>query len=86
MTCLYVRELDKDQIWAQLELRAQHVCKMLEYASDSPEEPTEYYISPTTTTNNMGQTCSDEDGSDISSGESDGDSEMYDEGMSSGEG
>src|SRR4030088_3274440 len=36
LTCLYVQGLDKDQIWAQLELRAQSICKMLEYALNGP--------------------------------------------------
>ncbi len=86
LTCLFVQDLDKDQIWAQLELRAQHVCKMLECALDGPEEPTGNSISLATTTDNMGQTSSDEDGSDTSSGESDDDSEMYEDvGRSSGE-
>lgn len=81
LTCLYVQDLDKDQIWAQLELRAQHLCKMLERALDGPEEPTEHSISPTTTTDD-----SEEGGSDTSSGESDDDSESYEEGGgSSGE-
>ncbi|KAH9082046.1 U3 small nucleolar ribonucleoprotein complex, subunit Mpp10 [Lactarius deliciosus] len=86
LTSLFVQNLDKDQIWAQLELRAQHVCKMLECALDGPEEPAKYSISSATTTDNMGQTPSDEDGSDISSEESDDDSEMFEEvGGSGGE-
>ena len=31
--------LDNDQIWAQLELRAQNICKMLDYALDGTEDP-----------------------------------------------
>ncbi|KAH8988831.1 U3 small nucleolar ribonucleoprotein complex, subunit Mpp10 [Lactarius akahatsu] len=86
LTSLFVQNLDKDQIWAQLELRAQHVCKMLECALDGPEEPAKYSIPSTTTTDNMGQTPSDEDGSDIPSEESDDDSEMSEEvGGSGGE-
>ncbi|KAH9175392.1 U3 small nucleolar ribonucleoprotein complex, subunit Mpp10 [Lactarius sanguifluus] len=72
LTSLFVQDLDKDQIWAQLELRAQHVCRMckrLECALDGPEESAKYSISSTTTTDNTGQTPSDEDGSDISSEE-----------------
>ncbi|KAH9171831.1 Mpp10 protein [Lactarius sanguifluus] len=76
LTCLFVKDLDKDQIWAQLELRAQHVCKMLECALNGPGEPAKYSISSTTTNDNVGQTPSDEGGSDISSEESDDDSEM----------
>jgi U3 small nucleolar RNA-associated protein MPP10 len=84
LTCLYVQDLDKDQLWAQLELRAQHVCKMLESALDGPEEPTEHSIS--STTDDMGQASSDEDGSDMSSRGSDDDSELDEEvGGSSGE-
>ena len=76
LTCLYVQDLDKDQIWAQLELRAQHVCKVLECALGGTEEPTEYSTSSTTTADNTGQTSSDEDESDISSEDS---SEMDEE-------
>lgn len=76
LTCLYVQDLDKEQIWAQLELRAQHVCKMLECALGSTEEPT----GPSTfSSDNTGQTSSNEDESDILSGESDSDSEMDEE-------
>ncbi|KAH9064186.1 U3 small nucleolar ribonucleoprotein complex, subunit Mpp10 [Lactarius vividus] len=79
LTSLFVQDLDKDQIWAQLELRAQHVCKMLECALDGPEASAKYSISSTMTTDNMGQTPSDEGESDISSEESDDDSEMSEE-------
>ncbi|KAI9455858.1 Mpp10 protein-domain-containing protein, partial [Russula earlei] len=44
LTCLYVQGLEKDQIWEQLELRAQNVCKMLEYALGGIEDPTENAI------------------------------------------
>jgi U3 small nucleolar RNA-associated protein MPP10 len=79
LTCLYIQDLDKDQIWAQLELRAQHVCKVLECALGGTEEPNEYSTSSTTTTDNTGEISSDEDGSDISSEESNSDSEMDEE-------
>ena len=62
LTCLYVQGLDKDQIWAQLELRAQNVCKMLEYALDGTEEPTGYGI--TSTANNLEQNSSEEEDED----------------------
>lgn len=84
LTCLYVQDLDKDQLWAQLELRAQHVCKMLDRALDGPEDPTEH--STSSTADDDGRTSSDADGSDLSSGESDDDSELDEEvGTSSGE-
>ena len=76
LTCLYVQGLDKDQIWAQLELRAQNVCKMLEYALDGNEEPTKYGI--TSTTDNLEQNSSEEEeeeDSDLTYVESDNDSE-----------
>jgi U3 small nucleolar RNA-associated protein MPP10 len=76
LTCLYVQGLDKDQIWAQLELRTQNVCKMLEYALDGTEEPTEYGI--TSTANNLEQNSSDEEeeeDSDLTYVESDDNSE-----------
>jgi len=76
LTCLYVQGLDKDQIWAQLELRAQNVCKMLEYALDGNEEPTKYNI--TSTTDNLEQNSSEEEeeeDSDLTYVESDNDSE-----------
>ena len=76
LTYLYVQDLDKDQIWAQLELRAQHVCKMLECALGGAEEPTERSTTSATTTDNTGQTSSDEDGSDVSTEEGDDDSEL----------
>ena len=76
LTCLYVQDLDKEQIWAQLELRAQHVCKMLECALGSTEEPTG---PSTSSSDNTGQTSSNEDESDILSGESDSNSEMDEE-------
>ena len=59
LTCLYVQGLDKDQIWAQLELRAQNVCKMLEYALDGTEEPTGRGIN--STTDNLDQNSSEEE-------------------------
>ena len=59
MTCLYVQGLDKDQIWAQLELRAQNVCKMLDYALDGTEEPTGYGI--TSNADNLEQNSSEEE-------------------------
>ena len=85
LTCLYVQDLDKDQIWAQLELRAQHVCKVLECALDGPGEPSEH--SSSSTTDDMEQASSDEDGSDMLSEESDDDDSELDEevGGSSGE-
>ena len=79
LTCLYVQDLDKEQIWAQLELRAQSVCKMLECALGNAEEPTGHSTSLTATSDNTGQTSSDEEESDILSGESDSDSEMDEE-------
>jgi U3 small nucleolar RNA-associated protein MPP10 len=70
-----VQGLDKDQIWAQLELRAQNVCKMLEYALDGTEEPTKYGI--TSTADNLEQNSSEEeeDDSDLTYVESDDNSE-----------
>jgi U3 small nucleolar RNA-associated protein MPP10 len=59
LTCLYVQGLDKDQIWAQLELRAQNVCKMLDYALDGTEESTGYGI--TSTADNLEQNSSEEE-------------------------
>jgi U3 small nucleolar RNA-associated protein MPP10 len=79
LTSLYVQNLDKEQIWAQLELRAQHVCKMLECALGNAEEPTEHSTSSSATSDNTGQTSSDEDESGILSGGSDSDSEMDEE-------
>lgn len=77
LTCLYVQGLDKDQIWAQLELRAQNVCKMLEYALDGTEEPTGYGI--TSTADNLEQNSSEEEeeeeDSDLTYVESDDSSE-----------
>jgi U3 small nucleolar RNA-associated protein MPP10 len=85
LTCLYVQGLDRDQIWAQLELRAQHVCKMLDCALDGTEDNTACAIPPMI--DNMGDKSSEEGGSDLSSGESDGDSETSEEagGFSDGE-
>ncbi|KAI0004302.1 U3 small nucleolar ribonucleoprotein complex, subunit Mpp10 [Russula compacta] len=77
LTCLYVQGLDKDQIWAQLELRGQNVCKMLEYALDGTDEPTECGITPLT--DNLEKSSPGEDDSDLSSGESDDDSETDEE-------
>ena len=48
LTCLYVQGLDRDQIWAQLELRAQRICKMLEFALDGTEDPAERRITSNT--------------------------------------
>lgn len=59
LTCLYMQGLDRDQIWAQLELRAQSICKMLEFALDGTEEPAESRI--TSTTNNLEQNSQQED-------------------------
>lgn len=76
LTYLYVQGLDKDQIWAQLELRAQNVCKMLEYALDGTEEPTGYGI--TSTADNLEQNSEEEeeeDSSDLTYVESDDNSE-----------
>ncbi|KAI0307835.1 U3 small nucleolar ribonucleoprotein complex, subunit Mpp10 [Multifurca ochricompacta] len=57
--------MDRGQIWAQLELRAQHVCKMLEYALDGTDEHTE---------DDTEQKSPDEGDSDISFGENGGES------------
>ncbi|KAI0304855.1 U3 small nucleolar ribonucleoprotein complex, subunit Mpp10 [Russula brevipes] len=84
LTCLYVQGLDKDQIWAQLELRAQTICKMLEYALDGTEEPTKYGIA--STTDDMEQDSPEEDDSDSSYRESDGDSETDEEAGGSSDG
>ncbi|KAH9982501.1 U3 small nucleolar ribonucleoprotein complex, subunit Mpp10 [Lactifluus volemus] len=77
LTCLYVQGLDRDQIWAQLELRAQHVCKMLDCALDGTEDNTACTIPPMI--DSMGDKSSEEGDSDLSSGESDGDSDTYGE-------
>ena len=77
LTCLYVQGLDKDQIWAQLELRAQNVCKMLEYALDGTEEPTKNGI-PSAADNseqNSSEEEEEEEDSDLTYVESDEDSE-----------
>jgi U3 small nucleolar RNA-associated protein MPP10 len=88
LTCLYVQGLDKDQIWAQLELRTQNVCKMLEYALDGTKEPTEYGI--TSTANNLEQNSSEEEeeeeDSDSSYVESDDNSEAEEESRRSSDG
>lgn len=76
LTCLYVQGLDKDQIWAQLELRSQNVCKMLEYALGDTDEPTGCGITPT---DNLEQSSPEEDDPDLSSGEGDDDSETDEE-------
>jgi U3 small nucleolar RNA-associated protein MPP10 len=77
LTCLYVQGLDKDQIWAQLELRAQSVCKMLEYALKGTEEPTGNDI--TSTTDNLEQSSSEEEDSDLTYVESDNNSKTDEE-------
>ena len=59
LTCLYVQGLDRDQIWAQLELRAQSICKMLEFALDGTENPAEHRI--TSTTDNLEQDSQEEE-------------------------
>ena len=85
LTCLYVEGLDKDQIWAQLELRAQNVCKMLEYALDGSEESAGYGI--TSTTDNLEQNFSEEeDDSDLTYVESDDNSEAEEESRGSSDG
>ncbi len=76
--------LDKDQIWAQLELRAQNICKMLEFALDGTEEPTRYGIAPTE--DNLEHGSQEESNSDLSSEESDGDSETDEESGESSDG
>jgi U3 small nucleolar RNA-associated protein MPP10 len=75
LTCLYFQGLDKDQIWAQLELRAQSICKMLESALDGTEDPSEYRV--TSTTDKLDQDSQEEKESDPEalSEESDEDSE-----------
>lgn len=73
LTCLYVQDLDKDQIWAQLELRAQSVCKMLEYALNGYEDPMEYGVAPASDSSE--QNSSEDDDSDLTYEESDGNSE-----------
>jgi len=79
LTCLYMQGLDKDQIWAQLELRAQNVCKMLECALDGTGHPTENGI--TSSSDNLEQSPAEEDSDsdDSSYRESDGDSENDEE-------
>ena len=62
LTCLYVQGLDRDQIWAQLELRAQSICKMLEFALDGTEGPAESRI--TSTTDNLEQDSQEEEEED----------------------
>ncbi len=79
LTCLYVQGLDKDQVWAQLELRAQNVCKMLEYALDGTEEPTEHGIMSTTDNLEQNSSEEEEDDSDSSYVESDDSSKMDEE-------
>jgi U3 small nucleolar RNA-associated protein MPP10 len=81
LTCLYVQGLDKDQIWAQLELRAQNICKMLDYAVNGTEKITEHGI--TSNADNLEQDSSEEeeeeedeeDDSDLTYKESDDNSE-----------
>lgn len=77
LTCLYVQGLDKDQIWAQLELRAQSVCKMLEYALNGTEKPTGNDI--TSIPDNLEQTSSEEEDSDLTYVESDDNSKTDEE-------
>jgi U3 small nucleolar RNA-associated protein MPP10 len=79
LTCLYVQGLDKDQIWAQLELRAQNVCKMLKYALDDTEEPAERGIMSTTDNLEQNSSEEEEDDSDATYVESDESSEMDEE-------
>ncbi|KAH9968934.1 U3 small nucleolar ribonucleoprotein complex, subunit Mpp10 [Russula dissimulans] len=79
LTCLYVQGLDKDQIWAQLELRAQNVCKMLEYALDGTGHPTEYGIASSSDSLEQSPPEEEEDSDDSSYRESDGDSENDEE-------
>jgi len=62
LTYLYVQGLDRDQIWAQLELRTQSICKMLEFALDGTEDAAENGI--TSTTNNLEQDPQQEDEDD----------------------
>lgn len=78
LTCLYVQGLDKDQIWAQLELRAQGICKMLESALDGTEEPSQRCF--TTSTDKLEQDSQEEENeSELSYEESDDDSETNEE-------
>ncbi|EPQ60790.1 Mpp10 protein [Gloeophyllum trabeum ATCC 11539] len=39
LSSLFIEEMDDDQIWAQLELRAKHVCETLEEALEGTGEP-----------------------------------------------
>jgi U3 small nucleolar RNA-associated protein MPP10 len=88
LTCLYVQDLDKDQIWAQLELRAQNVCKMLDYALDGTEKPTENGI--TSNADNLEEDSSEEeeeeDDDDLTYEESDDNSEAEEGSRGSSEG
>ena len=67
--------LDKDQIWAQLELRAQNVCKMLDYALDGTENPTENGIPSTVDVVEQNSSEEEEEDSDLTYEESDDNSE-----------
>ena len=84
LTCLYVQGLDKDQIWAQLELRTQSVCKMLEYALNGTEESTEHGFAPAS--DDSEQNSSEEDDSDLTYVESDDNSEPDEESRESSDG
>lgn len=84
LTCLYVQGLDKDQIWSQLELRAQNVCKMLEYALNGADEPMENGF--TSATDNSEQDSSEEEDSDSTYLESDGNLETDGESRGSSDG
>jgi U3 small nucleolar RNA-associated protein MPP10 len=79
-----VQGLDKDQIWAQLELRAQNVCKMLEYALNGTEEPTGNDTTPTT--DDLEQFSSEEEDSDLTYVESDDNSKTDEESRGSSNG
>lgn len=83
LTCLYVQGLDKDQIWAQLELRAQNVCKMLEHALDGTEKPTE---NADELEQDSSEEDEDEDDSDLTYVESDDISESEDGSRGSSDG
>jgi U3 small nucleolar RNA-associated protein MPP10 len=78
LTCLYVQGLDKDQIWAQLELRAQGICKMLESALEGTEEPSQRCLT-TSMDKSERDSQEEENESELSYEESDGDSETNEE-------
>ncbi|KAI0274674.1 U3 small nucleolar ribonucleoprotein complex, subunit Mpp10 [Gloeopeniophorella convolvens] len=84
LSSLYVHGLDKDQIWAQLELRAQHICKMLEHALDGTEEASGNAL--TEADGDEDSVGTDGDDASLPSGGSDEDTEMgEDEDTGSGE-